>query len=279
MPWHFDVPMLDKSTYRVKRLLAKGSQNTKTAKSDKAGVGILTYSLSLAPASVSGFNLCSSSSHACRFGCLFTSGYARVNPRAIQPARIAKSRLFKLNSDEFGKRLTYELALAHKMANRKGLRLFVRLNVLSDVFWERSYPALFTQFPNVTFYDYTKHFPRMLRFLNRDFPANYHLTFSWSGENLQECMQVLKGSGNVAVPFDVKYAGEKRRPLPPTWYGHPIIDGDITDLRPLDPQGGYVVGLRAKGDAKLDKTSGFVILVKEGKAFRPLSDGTLESAD
>jgi hypothetical protein len=36
------------------------------------------------------------------------------------------------------------------------------------------------------------------------------------------------------------------------------IDGDITDMRFLDPQGGYVVALYAKGKAKRDN-SGFVV--------------------
>ena len=35
------------------------------------------------------------------------------------------------------------------------------------------------------------------------------------------------------------------------------LDGDLTDMRFLDPQGGYVVALYAKGKAKRD-TSGFV---------------------
>jgi hypothetical protein len=36
------------------------------------------------------------------------------------------------------------------------------------------------------------------------------------------------------------------------------VDGDVTDMRFLDPQGGYVVALYAKGKAKKD-TSGFVM--------------------
>ena len=36
------------------------------------------------------------------------------------------------------------------------------------------------------------------------------------------------------------------------------IDGDLHDLRFLDPKGGRIVALRAKGEAKKDQ-SGFVI--------------------
>jgi hypothetical protein len=45
--------------------------------------------------------------------------------------------------------------------------------------------------------------------------------------------------------------------LPPIWKGFPVIDGDVSDLRFLDPRG-TVVGLKAKGAARKD-TSGFVV--------------------
>ena len=53
---------------------------------------------------------------------------------------------------------------------------------------------------------------------------------------------------NVAVVF---------HKLPETYLGRPVINGDETDLRFLDPKG-VVVGLKAKGKAKKD-TSGFVV--------------------
>lgn len=258
--------MADGSVYKVKTLLAKGKANTKTAKSDKANVGFLTYSLSLAPAHASGFNLCTSASHACIAGCLFTSGFARIHPRTILPARIAKARFLRLHPSEFRTRLQSELTAALRVASKHGKRLAVRLNVVSDVMWEREMPGIFESFQDVQFYDYTKHYKRMLRFLNGDLSPNYHLTFSWSGKNKRECIDVLSREGNVAVPFHVKYLGEKRRPLPQTFMGYPIVDGDITDLRFLDTPNGVVVGLRAKGKAKEDFQSGFVVSVKNGVA-------------
>jgi hypothetical protein len=54
--------------------------------------------------------------------------------------------------------------------------------------------------------------------------------------------------------FDTKKGCE----LPDLWYGYEVVDGDSTDLRFLDPKGGYVIGLRAKGKARKD-TSGFVV--------------------
>jgi len=59
--------------------------------------------------------------------------------------------------------------------------------------------------------------------------------------------QVAAAGGNVAVVFDG---------MPNTYAGAPVVDGDASDLRFLDPDG-VVVGLKAKGDAKKDD-SGFV---------------------
>lgn len=260
--FNHDVAMSDGSPYTVTRLLASGKSNTKTAKSDKAGSGYVTKSLSLAPANASGFNLCTSKSAGCAAGCLYTSGYAKIHPRTIQPARIAKSRFLRLDPNAFQERLKKELINAVNTVERHGLKLAIRLNVLSDVMWEKEMPGLFESFPSVQFYDYTKHFLRMVRYTSGNLPKNYHLTFSWSGTNQEKCEQVLSYGGNVAVPFHVKYLGEKRRPLPAEFLGYPIFDGDITDLRFLDPTG-HVIGLRAKGDAKKDFSSGFVISVKD----------------
>ena len=68
-------------------------------------------------------------------------------------------------------------------------------------------------------------------------------------------MEVLAKRGNVAVVFDTKVG----HPLPRRYLGARVIDGDLHDLRFLDPRG-VVVGLRAKGLAKADQ-SGFVVRV------------------
>jgi len=104
--------------------------------------------------------------------------------------------------------------------------------------------------PDLQFYDYTKIERPWLR--RR---ANYHITFSYSGENFQDAMDCLKHGVNVSVVFMVK----KGSPLPAMWNGYPVIDGDEHDARFLDPVG-CVVGLRAKGPAKKAIASPFVVL-------------------
>jgi hypothetical protein len=124
----------------------------------------------------------------------------------------------------------------------------VRLNGTSDIEWTRF--GIMEEFPDVVFYDYTA----VLNRLEKPRPANYHLTFSKKEDNDASCMVAVKLGYNVAVVFDTK----KDEPLPALWHNVPVYDGDETDARFLDPQGGYIIGLRAKGDAKKD-SSGFTV--------------------
>jgi len=123
--------------------------------------------------------------------------------------------------------------------------------------WENH--KIFELFPNVQFYDYTKHFKRMIKYLKGDMPKNYHLTFSRNETNDFQSTQVLKSGGNVAVVF--------RNKLPETYKGFKVINGDEHDLRFLD-QKNVVVGLKEKlslnkATGKLDRDkSGFVVDLK-----------------
>jgi hypothetical protein len=179
---------------------------------------------------------------------LFRQGHGRLDP-GIAAARIARAVAFKEHRDWFAASLVYELDRITRRADAEGYRVAVRLNVVSDVMWERELPSLFWLFRDVQFYDYTKHAKRVFRFLGGELPPNYSLTFSLSEDSEADARTVLEGGGNVAVVF--------RGVLPKDWFGFPVLDGDETDMRFLDPPG-VVVGLRAKGTAKGD-TSGFVV--------------------
>ena len=145
------------------------------------------------------------------------------------------------------------------MQKRKGLFYAFRPNVYTDreEFWRS---GLMDEHPDVQFHDYTKNPLRMLKYLQGKLPKNYHLTFSRSEDNEPECLDILSKGGNVAVVFN---------PHIPKWYeGYPVITGDETDLRHLDPKGnpkdgGYVIGLLAKGSPKSDKDN-FVIQLNKG---------------
>jgi hypothetical protein len=155
--------------------------------------------------------------------------------------------------------LVKDIEAAIRKAAREGMTPVFRLNGTSDIRWEtvavNGFVNIMAMFPGVAFYDYSKIFNR------RGLPSNYHLTFSRSESNDPQVMEWLKSGGNVAVVFNVK----KGAPLPETWNGYTVIDGDDDDLRFLDPRN-VIVGLRGKGKAKNDEHAGFVVNIQRKAA-------------
>ena len=228
------------------------TSNPKLMKGEKKGY--LSFVLHLAPSNVSGYNTCPMASNGCRAACLNTAGRGGffkpgTSTNSIQEARIRKTRLFFEDRAGFLSLLVSDIQAAIRTAERKNLIPVFRLNGTSDIRWEsvavEGFPNLMARFPAVQFYDYTKLANR------RDLPPNYHLTFSRSESNAESVHVAIQNGMNVAAVFDV---------VPSTYLGRPVVDGDETDLRFLDPRG-VIVGLKAKGKGKKD-TSGFVILQK-----------------
>jgi hypothetical protein len=215
--------------------------------------GFMSFGIHFAPHTISGYQVCASASPGCKTACLYTSGHGKFT--RTQEARIAKTKRFFETRMQFLAELVKESKAAIRKAEREGFKPAFRLNLTSDVRWETipvtvdgvEYPNIMTAFPSVQFYDYTKHTNR------RNIPANYHLTFSRSESNDEQVTAMFDRGLNVAIVFDTP----KGKPLPRTWWGRAVIDGDEHDLRFLDPKGVWV-GLRGKGDAKKD-LSGFVV--------------------
>lgn len=229
----------------MKKLLTI-SGNPKLVKGEKKGY--LTAGLHLAPAKVSGYEVCPGSSPGCRAACLNTAGRGRMHK--AQAARIRKTKQFFEQYEDFMLQLEKELVAFEKRCQRKKMKPVVRLNVLSDILWEKKsfigadgkkYKNMMERFPNIQFMDYTKIAGR------KNLPENYHLTFSLSENNDSRAKKAIKNGMNVAVVF---------REPPKKFWKLPVIDGDETDLRFLDKKK-VVVGLAAKGKAKKDD-SGFV---------------------
>ena len=226
------------------------SGNTKILKGEK--LGYITKGIHLAPADLSGYEVCNWRSKGCTKACLNTAGRGQMD--SIQDSRIAKTKLFFEEKLAFIAKLQKEIASGIKSAVKKEMTAVFCPNLTSDLTWENIEDAngqtLMQKFPDTQFYDYTKSFMRMAQFINRnpDFPSNYHLTFSRSEHNETLCDTILAMGGNVAVVF--------RDQLPATWKGFEVVNGDKNDLRFLD-KSGVVVGLIEKGLAKKDET-GFV---------------------
>ena len=222
------------------------TQNFKTTKGEK--LGYLTGILYLAPAKISGYEVCPMRSQGCTDACLYTAGMGAFSN--VQLARINKTKMFFEDRDNFLTQLRKDIQALVKKAKKQNMIPAIRLNGTSDIEWTRF--TLMNEFPEIQFYDYTK----VLNRLEKERPANYHITFSKNESNDKDCVSALKLGANVAVVFNTK----KGKELPESWNGYPVVDGDETDLRFLDPKGGYVVGLRAKGKAKKDVTN-FVVHV------------------
>ncbi|MFM8760796.1 MAG: hypothetical protein ACKOD7_04535 [Polynucleobacter victoriensis] len=229
--------------------------NPKIQKGTK--LGYLSFILHLAPADLAGVgNTCPKATAGCKAACLNTAGRGGMfkrgeNTNIIQKARIRKTVEFFTDRDEFMKNLAADIRKGIKQATKLGLTPVFRLNGTSDLSWEKyeveGAKNIFALFPDVQFYDYTKVIGRKVKDI-----TNYDLTFSKADGNDTDVAIAMQQGMNVTVVFDK---------MPETYMGRPVVDADETDLRFLDPKG-VVLGLKAKGRAKKDRT-GFVVFMKQ----------------
>jgi len=214
--------------------------------------------LNLAPANISGFNTCASKSIGCENACLHEAGNPVFMPQKTL-GRVNRTHLLFKEEAKFISMITREIRNHEIYCKKNNFKPVIRLNTTSDVLFERKKFSFMQNFPNVQFYDYTKHFNRMIKYLKGELPSNYHLTFSRNEKNDFQATQVLKAGGNVAVVF--------RKELPKTYKGFKVVSGDDHDLRFLDKTN-VVVGLKEKlslnkATGKLDRDkSGFVVDLK-----------------
>jgi hypothetical protein len=218
---------------------------TKSVKHRKAGkFGELTYSLYLAPAKTSGYEVCPGRTKECTMFCLNESGMNTMvrNDKGdvINDSRITKTKLFFEHREFFMEWLSYEIKAAQRKAIRMTYAVSVRLNNTSDISPEDFIldgKNLLEIFPSTNFYDYSKVKGRIE--LMKQYP-NYNVTYSYTGYNLTECQKMLLNKINVAVVFKM---------VPENFMGYRVIDGDKNDLRYRDLKG-VIVGLSYKRTRK-----------------------------
>jgi hypothetical protein len=223
----------------------------------------------LAPGKTSGFNLCPNASAACLASCLgwFSCQASMVadlenDLNSVRKSRLQKAKRFMTERKAYMKDVVASIDALARQAHKKGMLPCVRLNGSSDISFEGvaceragvPYKNVFEAFPGVQFVDYTKNAAR----LKRKLPANYSLTLSYSGTNERQCVEALKAGHNVAVVFDA---------IPSHFWGFKVIDGDIHDLRHLDPKG-VIVGLIPKGSKAKKSQDGFVIRLNDASHLK-----------
>jgi hypothetical protein len=194
------------------------------------------------------WNLCPLASLGCAAACLSRSGQSGMP--AQQRAQAVRTAFMLAYPREAGLIVGAEI----RAALRRYGAINLRLNTTSDIRWELMSPDMISVLTGkgVNLYDYTAWSPA-----DRKPSADYSLTYS-AKEPSHTSDEYLKGilssGGTVAMPFTTA-RGEA---LPETWHGFPVIDGDDSDERRLDPAG-VVVGLRAKGhEWKRDNSAGFI---------------------
>jgi hypothetical protein len=237
------------------------------------GFGYMNAINYMAPAQTAfgpmGPNLCPDASAGCLALCLgWYSGQAGMIAKtadqdtarnAARDSRQRKSIMFMADRKAFLRLMIKAIKSAERAAARLGLKLCVRPNGATDIPWnairDENRQTIFEIFPHIQFVDYTKSLKRALAHARGQMPKNYHLTFSRSETNEADCLLVLHAGGNVAVVSS--------RPMPETYLGHVVINGDEHDLRHLDnktaARGACVVWLSPKGTRAKRDQSGMVL--------------------
>lgn len=205
-------------------------------------------------------SLCVGSNRLCRESCLVFSGRNAADIYNHQK-KAAATMAFLQAPEAFCRILVAAIEKHAKNAPRErvyqraagrqvkpAMKPYVRLNVLSDIPWEIVLPGLFGYYDDteLSFYDYTK-------VAGRHTPANYDITFSFSGTNEALARSEIARGRRVAVVFmGMREEGRgdwvpfrEGSELPKRFWGLPVVDGDVSDVRPLDPAP-CIVGLRWK---------------------------------
>jgi hypothetical protein len=219
------------------------SVNTDPKTSKGVAWGYWTGVLYLAPAKRSGFEVCFHRSPGCTATCLNTAGRGGIlkpgeRTNAIQRARVRRTKLYFGQRPVFLDQLHDDLERLRHQARKLRLKPAARLNGTSDLDWW----DVIKQHPQITFYDYTKDYERARE-------QRYPIVFSRSETNEDQCWDLLDRGVNVSIVF--------RDRLPERFNGYPVVNGDLHDLIFLR-EGPCILGLKAKGRAKRDRT-GFAV--------------------
>ena len=253
------------------------SVNPKTKKSQ-----VETRILHLLPSKLSGQDVCPNAGN-CKRICLHFAG----NPGYQRNKNSARmKRTIAYNADSQGFMVCLLIAICNEFAKGNREQMAIRLNGTSDIQWEtvkfivsdeiadyiaarfglfvhrgeveNIFHALahYVMADNLKFYDYTKN-PRNWELAKY---WKYYLTFSFDGwgnrANIENCKQALANGINVAGAFNLKRGDRLPERIVATPLGGDlkVYDGDLSDYRIADPQGGHLIGLRFKRPTGLQFT-------------------------
>jgi len=224
------------STYRERYGFCPVHTPLLTTDNDKLGKSTVpSFGLSLAPADTSGvWQVCRYSSPGCRAVCLATAGNGRYD--SVNRARQYRTALLGAHPALFIRVMAHEIR--NLVAKHGEIRF--RPNILADLPFETFASELFT-IPNVSYYDYTK-WPSD----KRGHIDNYRLVGSVHEKHTDsQIWDMVNDYGSAAVVFSTL----RDNPLPTSYLGVRLVDGDKSDDRTVASETGVIIGLRAKGQA------------------------------
>lgn len=232
-----------------------GAKHTKAFK-----YGELVYTIYLAPATMSGYEVCPGRTPECTALCLNESGHNRgcYTSNHINDSRVKKTQMFFENHDLFCRWVVRDIEAGLSKAKKENKRFSVRINNTSDISPEQIYikengvkKNILELFPEVQFYDYSKVAGRVQ--LMKKYP-NYDITYSYNGMNWDQCEKMLNNNVRVSVVFDH---------IPDRFRGFNVINGDQYDMRYLDPKN-VIIGLKYKKTRNTpDENTTFVVRAKD----------------
>jgi len=237
--------------------------------------------LAMAPWKFSGGgNLCGAASAGCIDACNGLWSGMNVTP-STRFALIGRARLYLEFRALFLRKLREELARFERLCIRTGRIPAVRLNVSTDIPWEKSALALFAEFRRIRFYDYTAY----SAVVRSTLPPNYQLCHSWKETTTFAYVRETIAAGrNIVVPFNSAYVPSAGLfgALPETVIFENretgerlavrVVNGDKHDIRMRQTDGaGVCIGLHGKsGRSKVTAAvdSGFMRHHAEGATLR-----------
>lgn len=186
-----------RGTWDSRRPLLSANSKLKKAAGRYRAIG-----LAMAPWKFAGGgNLCAMASAGCVNAC--NGLWAGMNvTTSTRFALIGRARLYLEFRELFLEKLSGELERFEKLCIRTGKIPAVRLNVSTDIPWEKVAPKIFTSRRRSKFYDYTA-YPVEAR---SALPANYQLCHSWKEHTTFSYVESVIAAGrNIVVPFDSAY--------------------------------------------------------------------------
>ena len=217
-PWGSET-WLDDSNQKIKK-----TTNIKAFTRGGKKLVFHPFIINLLPARQSGINLCICATKHCAATCLHTAGAVQFLVNKTM-GRLRKSWFIALDRDKAFKQIVSQIGKKkaemdeiNSKSDTEHHKMVVRLNGTSDLIWrvmmDNQGRNIFDIFPDIMFYDYSKHPDEMDNFIRgeivdkdgrslREFPSNHHLTLSYGGlgGNMEHYKKTVQAGENLAVPF------------------------------------------------------------------------------